>query len=127
MAKVSIYVDQMDRFMDSDTIQALTQETRDSQLGLIGAVRSLASFPEDLLSRTIGDFGTIVAFGLDERDARVLAAKCFPLDPRRFARGVRVPDQERLNVDKLIRQESNTFFVNRADTLSGAFKLKAPD
>lgn len=137
---VAMYLDNFDNFIEKNTIEAITSETKKFRIGLIGVTKSLQHLPEDFRNQLIINIGTLVTFALSKKDGDLLGPQMFPIDGRKvkhqtmsnlFNRVNTTPqfelvsDEEKLNIDKIVRQEERTFYCYRMGAEAGLFNLKS--
>ncbi|MBX9951150.1 MAG: type IV secretion system DNA-binding domain-containing protein [Candidatus Obscuribacterales bacterium] len=138
----SIYLDEMNNFIEKDTIEALTQETDKFKIGIIGCCKTLQYLPEDFRNQIIINVGTLLAFALSKKDADMIGPQMFRVDGRKikhrtignFFNQVNtsptfelISDEEKLNIDRVVGQEQRHFFCYRVGSVAGTFNLKTHD
>lgn len=138
----SLYLDEFDNFVEKETVDSLTSETKKFQIGLIGAVKTLQHLPEDFRSQLVINVGTMCIFALAKKDGDMLGPQMFRVDGRKvkhqtitniFNRVNSSPqfelisDEEKLNIDRVVGQEERTFFCYRVGTVAGVFHMKSPE
>lgn len=138
----ALYLDEFDSFIEKETIDAITSDTKKLQIGLIAACKSLQHLPEDFRNQLIIHIGTLFAFSLAKKDADMLGPQMFRVDGRKIKHQTiqnifnkvnstpqfeLISDEEKLNIDRLVGQEERTFFCYRVGTVAGVFHLKSPD
>lgn len=139
---VALYLDEMDSFIEKETIETITSETRRYQIGFVGSIKTLQHLPEDYRNQLTINMGTMAVFALAKKDGDMLGPQMFRVDGRKikhqtiqnfFNRVNTSPqfelimDEEKLNIDRIVGQEIQTYFCYRVGTVAGVFKLKAPD
>lgn len=137
---VSLYLDNFDNFIEKNTIEAITSETKKFKIGLIAVTKSLQHLPEDFRNQLIINIGTLCTFALSKKDGDLLGPQMFPIDGRKVKHQTMsnifnpvntapqfelVSDEEKLNIDKIVRQEERTFFCYRMGAEAGLFNLKS--
>lgn len=137
---VSLYLDNFDNFIEKNTIEAITSETKKFKIGLIAVTKSLQHLPEDFRNQLIINIGTLCTFALSKKDGDLLGPQMFPIDGRKVKHQTMsnifnpvntapqfelVSDEEKLNIDKIVRQEERTFFCYRMGAEAGLFNLRA--
>lgn len=137
---VTLYLDNFDNFIEKNTIEAITSETKKFKIGLIAVTKSLQHLPEDFRNQLIINIGTLITFALAKKDGDLLGPQMFPIDGRKvkhqtmaniFNRVNTTPqfelvsDEEKLNIDKVTRQEERTYYAYRMGAEAGLFNLKA--
>ncbi|MDX1985542.1 MAG: hypothetical protein SFV17_02550 [Candidatus Obscuribacter sp.] len=137
---VSLYLDCFDNFIEKNTIEAITSETKKFKIGLIAVTKSLQHLPEDFRNQLIINIGTLITFALSKKDGDLLGPQMFPIDGRKVKHQTMsnifnpvntspqfelVSDEEKLNIDKIVRQEERTFFCYRMGAEAGLFNLKS--
>lgn len=135
---VALYLDNFDSFIEKNTIEAITSETKKFKIGLIAVTKSLQHLPEDFRNQLIINIGTLITFALSKKDGDLLGPQMFPIDGRKvknetmaniFNRVNTTPqfelvsDEEKLNIDKVVRQEERTFYCYRMGDEAGLFNL----
>ena len=139
---VSLYLDEMDSFIEKETIEIITSETRRYQIGFVGSIKTLQHLPEDYRNQLTINMGTMAVFALAKKDGDMLGPQMFRVDGRKikhqtiqnFFNQVNtspqfelIMDEEKLNIDRIVGQEIQTYFCYRVGTVAGVFKMKAPD
>lgn len=139
---VSLYLDEMDSFIEKETIEIITSETRRYQIGFIGSIKTLQHLPEDYRNQLTINMGTMAVFALSKKDGDMLGPQMFRVDGRKikhqtiqnFFNQVNtspqfelIMDEEKLNIDRIVGQEIQTYFCYRVGTVAGVFKMKAPE
>jgi hypothetical protein len=138
--EVALYLDNFDNFIEKETVDNITSETKKFKIGLIGVTKSMQQLPEDFRNQLIISIGTLVTFALSKKDGDLLGPQMFPIDGRKVKHQTMsnlfnrvntspqfelVVDEEKLNIDKIVRQEERTFFCYRMGAEAGLFNLKA--
>lgn len=139
---VSLYLDEMDTFIEKETLSTITSESARYQIGFIGSIKTLQGLPEDYRNSLIISVGTIAVFALSKKDADMMGPQLFRVDGRKvkqmtlgqFFNPVNAPrtyelimDEEKLNIDRVVGQEEQCYFCYRVGTTAGVFRLKAFD
>ena len=139
---VALYLDEFNHFIDKDTIETITKETTKFKIGFVGAIKTLQNLPEDYRSSLIISMGTLCCFSLVKKDGDLIAPQMFRVDGRKikhrtiqtfFNRVNTSPqfelimDEEKLNIDRIVGQETRTFFCYQVGTVAGVFHLRAYD
>lgn len=137
-----LYLDEMDNFIEKETFEHITAETRKFQMSLVAATKSLQEMPEDYRGKVISHVGTMCCFSLVKKDGDMLGPQMFRVDGRKvkhqtlqniFNKVNTAPqfelimDEEKLNIDRIVGQEDRTYFCYLVGTVAGVFKMKAPD
>lgn len=137
---VTLYLDCFDNFIEKNTIEAITSETKKFKIGLIAVTKSLQHLPEDFRNQLIINIGTLITFALSKKDGDLLGPQMFPIDGRKVKHQTMsnifnpvntspqfelVSDEEKLNIDKIVRQEERTFYCYRMGAEAGLFNLKS--
>ncbi len=135
----ALYLDEMNNFIEKETIEALTQETDKFKIGFVGCCKTLQHLPEDFRNQIIINVGTVCAFALAKKDGDLLGPQMFRVDGRKvkhrtiqnFFNQVNtspqfelISDEEKLNIDRVVGQETRDFFCYRVGTVAGTFSLK---
>lgn len=136
----ALYLDEFDNFIEKETFDAITSETRKFQIGFTAAIKSVQHLPEDFRNQLTINVGTICAFSLAKKDADVLGPSMFRVDGRKVKHQTiqnifnkvntspqfeLISDEEKLNIDRLVGQEERTYFCYRVGTVAGVFHMKA--
>jgi hypothetical protein len=108
----------------------------------VGAIKTLQHLPEDYRNSLIISMGTLCCFALGKKDGDMIAPQMFRVDGRKikhrtiqtFFNPVNtspqfelIMDEEKLNIDRIVGQETRTFFCYQVGTVAGVFHLKAYD
>ncbi len=138
----ALYLDEMNNFIEKETIEALTQETDKFKIGFVGCCKTLQHLPEDFRNQIIINVGTVCAFALAKKDGDMIGPQMFRVDGRKvkhrtiqnFFNQVNtspqfelISDEEKLNIDRVVGQETKHFFCYRVGTVAGTFSLKTHD
>ncbi len=138
----ALYLDEMNNFIEKDTIEALTQESDKFQIGFVGCCKTLQHLPEDFRNQIIINVGTLLAFALSKKDGDMIGPQMFRVDGRKikhrtiqnFFNQVNtspqfelISDEEKLNIDRVVGQEERHFFCYRVGSVAGTFNLKSHD
>jgi hypothetical protein len=136
----AIYLDEFDNFIEKETFDAITSETRKFQIGFTASIKSVQHLPEDFRNQLVINVGTICAFSLAKKDADVLGPSMFRVDGRKVKHQTiqnifnkvntspqfeLISDEEKLNIDRLVGQEERTYFCYRVGSVAGVFHMKA--
>jgi hypothetical protein len=139
---VSLYMDEFDNLIEQDTIDAITTETERYQLGLVGSIKTLQHLPEDFRTKIISNVGSWCCFALSKKDADLLGPQMFRVDGRKIRHQTManffnpvnttpqfelITDEEKLNIDRVVGQDSRRFYCYRVGTQAGVFHLKSHD
>jgi hypothetical protein len=138
---VSLYLDEFDHFIDKETFNAITSETKVFQIGLLASTKTLQDFPEDFRNQLVAHrFGTMAIFALAKKDGDMLGPQMFRVDGRKrkhetltnFVNPINtspqfefVSDEEKLNIDKVLGQPERVFFCYRVGSVAGLFHMKS--
>ncbi len=76
----ALYLDEMNNFIEKETIEALTQETDKFQIGFVGCCKTLQHLPEDFRNQIIINVGTLLAFALAKKDGDMIGPQMFRVD-----------------------------------------------
>lgn len=138
----ALYLDEFDTFIEKETYDAITSETKKFQIGFIGASKTLQGLPEDYRNQLIINVGTMCCFALAKKDGDMLGPQMFRVDGRKIKHQTLqnifnkvntspqfelISDEEKLNIDRVVGQEERTYFCYRVGTVAGVFQMKAPD
>ena len=138
----ALYLDEFESFIEKETFDAITTETRKLQIGFCGASKTLQILPEDFRSKIIINCGVMAIFALAKKDADMLGPQMFRVDGRKIKHQTinnvfnkvntspqfeLIMDEEKLNIDRVVGQEKQTYFCYRVGSVAGVFCLKAPD
>ena len=136
----SLYLDELNNFIDADLFDAVCTETRKLQLGISGTLRTLQNLPEDFRNRALVTFGTIALFSISKKDADALGPSVFRVDGRKIRKWTikdlfnqpnstptmeTVIDEEKLNIDRLLGQSDRAYFCYLVGSIAGVFKMRA--
>lgn len=139
---VALYMDEFDNFIEKETLENITSETKKFQIGFVGAIKTLQHLPEDFRNQLIINVGIMTVFALAKKDGDMLGPQMFRVDGRKikhqtisnFFNKVNtspqfelISDEEKLNIDRVVGQEERTFFCYRVGTVAGVFHMKSPD
>ncbi len=140
--KCSLYLDEFESFIEKETFDAITTETRKLQIGFCGASKTLQTLPEDFRNKIVINVGVIAIFALAKKDADMLGPQMFRVDGRKVKHQTiqnvfnkvntspqfeLIMDEEKLNIDRVVGQEKRNYFCYRVGSVAGVFLLKAPD
>lgn len=138
--RVSLYLDDLDTFVEQDTLENLAQEFRRYQISVTGTLKTLQHLQEDYRNKLVVNIHTYCVFSLAKKDADILGGQIFRVDGRKFkAKGVKdfvnpltsmpnyelIMDEEKLSVDRLVGQAKQTFFCYSFGSVASVFQLKA--
>lgn len=138
---VAIYLEELDSFIEKDTLEKITNQSQRHQIGCVGSLKTIQHLPEDFKSCLTVNMGLIAAFSLPQKDAEILGKQIFRVDGRKtkfktftnFINPINtspqfelIMDEEKLNMDRLAGQSDRTYFCYRTGTEAGVFKLHAP-
>jgi hypothetical protein len=138
----ALYLDELDNFIEKDTFDAITSETRKFQIGFVGAAKSLQDLPEDYRNKIVSGVGTMCCFSLIKKDGDMLGPQMFRVDGRKVKHQTLqnifnkvntapqfelISDEEKLNIDRVVGQEDRTYFCYRVGTIAGVFQMKSPE
>lgn len=137
-----LYLDEFDRFIEKETLKAITTETQTLQIGLIGVGKTLQRIPEDFRSGIVITMGIINCFAISKKDADLLGPQMFRVDGRKerhqtiqdvvnrvneSPQFLLITDEEKLNIDRLAGQEVRNFFCYRVGSVAGVFQMRSHD
>lgn len=138
----SLYLDEFETFIEKETFDTITSETRKLQLALCGASKTFQTLPEDFRNNIIINVGTMAIFALAKKDADMLGPQMFRVDGRKVKHQTiqnvfnkvntspqfeLISDEEKLNIDRVVGQERRTYFCYRVGTVAGVFRMQAPE
>ena len=138
----ALYLDEFDTFIEKETFDAITSETRKFQIGFCGASKTLQILPEDYRNQIIINVGMMTCFALAKKDGDMLGPQMFRVDGRKVKHQTiqnvfnkvntspqfeLISDEEKLNIDRVVGQEERTYFCYRVGTVAGVFNMKSPD
>jgi hypothetical protein len=136
----ALYLDEFDNFIEKETFDALTSETRKFQIGFTATLKTVQNLPEDFRNQLILNVGTVCAFSLAKKDADLLGPQMFRVDGRKVKHQTiqnifnkvntspqfeLISDEEKLNIDRLVGLEQRTYFCYRVGSIAGVFHMKA--
>lgn len=137
---VALYLDEFDNFIEKETFDAITSETKKFSIGFVGATKSLQDFPEDFRNQLVINVGSMACFSLSKKDGDMLGPTMFRVDGRKkkhetlqnFFNPINtspqfelISDEEKLNIDRVVGQAERTFYLYRVGTVAGVFHLKS--
>jgi len=137
---ISLYLDEFDNLIETDTIDAITSETERFKIGLVGATKALQHLPEDFRNRIITNVGSWCCFALSKKDADLLGPQMFRVDGRKirhqtmanFCNPINttpqfelISDEEKLNIDRVVGQDTRRFYCYRVGSQAGVFHLRS--
>ena len=138
----ALYLDEFDTFIEKETFDAITSETRKFQIGFCGAAKTLQILPEDYRNQIIINVGIMACFALAKKDGDMLGPQMFRVDGRKVKHQTiqnvfnkvntspqfeLISDEEKLNIDRVVGQEERTYFCYRVGTVAGVFRMRSPD
>lgn len=138
----SLYLDEMNNFIDAEAFEALCSDARKVRIGIHGALKSLQDLPEDYRNRVQVNFGGMALFALSKKDADLIGPSMFRVDGRKprkwtfrdFFNPVNstptldmATDEEKINVNRLVGQDEQSYFFHLTGTEAGVFRVKAPE
>lgn len=138
----ALYLDEFDNFIEKETYDAITSETKKFQIGFVGSSKTLQGLPEDYRNQIIINVGTACCFALGKKDGDILGPQMFRVDGRKIKYQTLqnifnkvntspqfelISDEEKLNIDRVVGQEERQFFCYRVGTVAGVFQMKSPD
>jgi hypothetical protein len=138
----TLYLDEFDNFIEKETVDSLTSETKKFQIGMVAAIKTLQHLPEDFRNQLIINMGTMCAFALAKKDGDMLGPQMFRVDGRKIKHQTLqnlfnrvntspqfelISDEEKLNIDRVVGQEEKTFYCYRVGTIAGVFHMKSHD
>lgn len=139
---VALYLDELDNFIEKETFNSITLDSEELKIGFIGSIKTLQHLPEDFRSQLTIGVKTMCCFTLTKKDADSLGPQIFRVDGRKpknrtiqnWINQVNtspqfelISDEEKLNIDRLLAQDTRSFFCYRVGTAAGVFCLKAPN
>jgi Type IV secretion-system coupling protein DNA-binding domain len=138
----ALYLDEFDNFIEKETFDTLTSETKKFGIGFTGAAKTLQGLPEDFRNQIIINTGTMCIFALGKKDGDILGPQIFRVDGRKIKNQTLqnifnkvntspqfelITDEEKLNIDRVVGQEERTFFCYRVGTIAGVFQMKSSE
>lgn len=121
----ALFVDELCDFFDWQTVLDITSE-REHQIEFIGVAQTLQNIAASRRNRLINSFGTIAAFALEPADGTALTPLMNRLDGALQERSVAF-EQEKLNVEQLVKQRPGRYMIFRNGAESGTFPAQAPE
>jgi hypothetical protein len=136
---IALYLDEFPNFIEKETFDAISSDTKKFQIGFVGASKSLQDLPEDFRNQLIINVGCLACFSLAKKDGDMLGPQMFRVDGRKkkhetlqnFINPINtspqfelISDEEKLNIDRLVGQTERTYFLYRVGTVAGVFHLK---
>jgi len=138
----ALYLDEFESFIEKETYDAITSETKKFQIGFIGASKTLQGLPEDYRAQLIINVGTMCCFALAKKDGDILGPQMFRVDGRKIKHQTLqnifnkvntspqfelISDEEKLNIDRVVGQEERHYYCYRVGTVAGVFQMRCPD
>lgn len=138
----ALYLDEFDNFIEKETFDAITSETKKFQIGFLGSSKTLQGLPEDFRNQILINVGTMCCFALAKKDGDILGPSMFRVDGRKIKHQTLqnifnkvntapqfelISDEEKLNIDRVVGQEERHYFCYRVGTVAGVFNMRAPD
>jgi hypothetical protein len=135
---VALYLDEFQNFIEKETFDAITSDTKKFQIGFVGASKSLQDLPEDFRNQLIINVGCMACFSLAKKDGDMLGPQMFRVDGRKKKHETLqnfinpfntshnfelISDEEKLNIDRVVGQAERTYFLYRVGTVAGVFHL----
>jgi cytochrome c2 len=131
-------LDEFQNFIEKETFDAITSDTKKFQIGFVGASKSLQDLPEDFRNQLIINVGCMACFSLAKKDGDMLGPQMFRVDGRKKKHETLqnfinpfntshnfelISDEEKLNIDRVVGQAERTYFLYRVGTVAGVFHL----
>jgi hypothetical protein len=135
---IALYLDEFQNFIEKETFDAITSDTKKFQIGFVGASKSLQDLPEDFRNQLIINVGCMACFSLAKKDGDMLGPQMFRVDGRKKKHETLqnfinpfntshnfelISDEEKLNIDRVVGQAERTYFLYRVGTVAGVFHL----
>ena len=73
---IAMYLDEFDNFIEKETLDAITTETKKFHLAFIGSTKTLQHLPEDFRNQIVINIGTMCVFALSKKDGDMIAHRC---------------------------------------------------
>lgn len=136
---VALYMDELNNFIEKETVETLAQETSRFQIGFVGCCKTLQPLPEDFRNNLLIQMGTICTFALSKKDADMLGPQIFRVGGMKikhqtiqnFFNQVNtspqielISDEEKLNIDRVVGLEQRHFYCYKVGSVAGTFRLK---
>ncbi len=140
--KAVMYLDEFDHFIEKETLDAITTETKKFQLGFIGATKTLQHLPEDWRNQIEANIGTMCVFALTKKDGDMLGPRMFRVSGRKAKHRTLmnifnpintspqfelISDEEKYNIDRVLAQSERQFYAFRVGAEAGIFRMKSLD
>lgn len=135
----AMYLDEFDHFIEKETLDAITTETKKFQLGFIGATKTLQHLPEDFRNQIVINIGTMCVFALSKKDGDMLGPQMFRVSGRKAKHRTimnlfnpmntspqfeLISDEEKYNIDRILGQGEKQYYAYRVGTEAGTFRLR---
>ncbi len=137
-----MYLDEFDHFIEKETLDAITTETKKFQLGFIGATKTLQHLPEDWRNQIEANIGTMCIFALTKKDGDMLGPRMFRVSGRKAKHRTLmnifnpintspqfelISDEEKYNIDRVLAQSERQFYAYRVGAEAGIFRMHSVD
>ncbi len=137
-----MYLDEFDHFIEKETLDAITTETKKFQLGFIGATKTLQHLPEDWRNQIEANIGTMCVFALTKKDGDMLGPRMFRVSGRKAKHRTLmnifnpintspqfelISDEEKYNIDRVLAQSERQFYAYRVGAEAGIFRMHSLD
>lgn len=138
--RCSVYVDELDKFVDAETFGCISTEHRRYGIGITGTLRTMQTIPDTYRHHILTNAGTICSFAVARKDAELLGPQLFRVDGTKARhRPIQaffnpmgtspqfegVMDEEKLNVDRLIGLDKQEFFCYRVGMPADVLKIRS--
>jgi hypothetical protein len=138
----SLYVDELNNFIDGDCFEAICSDLRKVQIGVHATLKTLHDLSEDFRNKVLLNFGTMALFSVSKKDADLIGPTMFRVDglkvkkftPKDIICQVSAQptmdfasDEEKININRLVGQEERNYFCHLVGTEAGVFRIKAPE
>jgi len=138
----SLYVDELNNFIDADCFEAICSDLRKVQIGIHATLKTLHDLNEEFRNKVLLNFGTMALFSVSKKDADLIGPTMFRVEGRKvkkftpkdiFCQVSSQPtmdfasDEEKININRLVGQEERNYFCHLVGTEAGVFRIKAPE
>jgi len=138
----AMYLDEFDNFIEKETLDAITTETKKFQLGFVGSTKTLQHMPEDFRNQIVINMGTMCVFALSKKDGDMIGPQMFRVSGRKAKHRTLmnivnkvntspqfelISDEEKYNIDRILGQSEREFYAYRVGAVAGTFRMKCHD
>src|SRR5207253_1980604 len=80
----SLYLDELNNFIDADSFEAICSDLRKVQIGVLASLKTLHDLTEEFRNKVTLNFGTMALFSVSKKDADLLGPTVFRIDGRKI-------------------------------------------